>query len=199
MGNKENMITQTEEVMDKELDLRIKKTYHSLHTAFTELLEKKRFEDFTVNELCEQAMIRRTTFYKHFSDKYDYFTFYMKEICEQFRAQLPPDTFTGNINVYFSQMSRELLHFMKKNENLVRNIAESDMFPVLLSLLSNHITEDVLLTAQKLTPDMDLAKLEGISAFYSGGLLNLLLYYMKHNKILDDSILTRIISEFTLD
>ena len=61
--------------MEPKLDLRIQKTYLSLHNAFTELLEEKKFEEFTVNELCERAMIRRNTFYKHFADKYEYFTF----------------------------------------------------------------------------------------------------------------------------
>ena len=68
--------------MDEKMDLRIRKTYLSLHNAFVALLEEKRFEDITVNELCDQAMIRRTTFYKHFADKYEYFTFYIKEITE---------------------------------------------------------------------------------------------------------------------
>lgn len=184
--------------MEKKMDLRIEKTYRALHTAFTELLEKKRFEDFTVNELCDLAVIRRTTFYKHFSDKYDYFSFYMKEIGERFRAQLPSDTFSGNINIYFRQMSLELLHFIRDNEKIVRNIASSDMFPVLLSLLSNQIIEDLLLTARKMedSKDFDFPKLECISAFYTGGLLNLLLRNLNQNRTLDETFLTQIISEF---
>ena len=51
------------------MDLRIKKTYRALFEAFTELLEEHRFEDVTVAMLCDRAMIRRTTFYKHFRDK----------------------------------------------------------------------------------------------------------------------------------
>ena len=54
--------------MEKKLDFRIEKTYMSLHNAFTTLIEERHFEDFTVNDLCERAMIRRTTFYKHFAD-----------------------------------------------------------------------------------------------------------------------------------
>ena len=51
------------------MDLRVQKTYRALFGAFTELLEEHRFEDITVAMLCERAMIRRTTFYKHFADK----------------------------------------------------------------------------------------------------------------------------------
>ena len=60
--------------MEKKLDFRIEKTYMSLHNAFATLIEEGHFEDFTVNDLCERAMIRRTTFYKHFADKFDYFS-----------------------------------------------------------------------------------------------------------------------------
>ena len=51
------------------MDLRVQKTYRALFAAFTELLEEHRFEDVTVAMLCDRAMIRRTTFYKHFADK----------------------------------------------------------------------------------------------------------------------------------
>ena len=60
--------------MEQKMDLRIRKTYLALHSAFTQLLEERKFEDITVNELCDRAMIRRTTFYKHFADKFDYFS-----------------------------------------------------------------------------------------------------------------------------
>lgn len=63
------------------MDLRIKKTYRALFDAFTELLEEHRFEDLTVAMLCDRAMIRRTTFYKHFRDKNDYFAFISMSLC----------------------------------------------------------------------------------------------------------------------
>jgi len=74
--------------MERKIDLRIQKTYISLHNAFTDLLEEKRFENITVNELCEKAMRRRTTFYKHFGDKYEYFNFYLSELRETFKTQV---------------------------------------------------------------------------------------------------------------
>ena len=89
--------------MAEKMDLRIRKTYLALHNAFTELLEEKRFEEFTVNELCDRAMIRRTTFYKHFADKYEYFTFYgglssqvQHFIESNFIWCFPPKTLSGS-------------------------------------------------------------------------------------------------------
>lgn len=45
--------------MEEKTDLRIRKTYKALCDAFVTILEKKRFDDLTVNELCDEATIRR--------------------------------------------------------------------------------------------------------------------------------------------
>ena len=92
--------------MEKKTDLRIQKTYLALQNAFEALLEEKRFEELTVNELCDKAMIRRTTFYKHFADKYEFFAFYIREMVSTFRDQLPPDVMDGEAAEYFLQMGR---------------------------------------------------------------------------------------------
>ena len=53
-------------------DLRVKRTYKMLKEAFTVLLSQRPFEQLTVQEICEKAMVRRTTFYQHFEDKHDF-------------------------------------------------------------------------------------------------------------------------------
>ena len=60
------------------LDLRVQKTYKLLIYGFENLLFEKEFEDISVTEICDAAMIRRPTFYKHFLDKYDFLTFFIK-------------------------------------------------------------------------------------------------------------------------
>ncbi|MCQ5134247.1 TetR/AcrR family transcriptional regulator, partial [Coprococcus eutactus] len=64
-------------------DLRIRKTYAALTQAFQTLLVQKEFIKISVNELCELAMIRRPTFYKHFLDKYDFLNFFIKHKIEE--------------------------------------------------------------------------------------------------------------------
>lgn len=38
-------------------------------------LENKDFERITINDICKRAAVHRSTFYNHFQDKYDLFTF----------------------------------------------------------------------------------------------------------------------------
>lgn len=176
--------------MEKNLDLRIQKTYLALHNAFTELLEQKPFDSITVNELCDKAMIRRTTFYKHFGDKYEYYTFYVKEIAESFRKEIPYEIMNTNINNYFIEMSSRLIMFLTENKKLMDNIHKSNMFFILLTILSEEIAKDFYFNAQKNNLEMTSIELENFADFYTGGLLNMLLqHYKKYNSFVENNFL----------
>lgn len=183
--------------MDEKMDLRIRKTYLALHNAFVALLEEKRFEDITVNELCDRAMIRRTTFYKHFADKYEYFTFYIREIVATFQDRLAPDVAEGEAREYLLHMSCEMIRFMKQHDKLVQNVKNSSMFPILLSIMLEQISLDVAQVVRRANADtMDKAKIEGIAAFYAGGLTNTLFQYLKRDEPVNEGLFIGVISEF---
>ena len=50
------------------MDRRILNTKRKLTNTFLVLVEKKRIKDITVLELCKEAKINRTTFYKYYKD-----------------------------------------------------------------------------------------------------------------------------------
>lgn len=52
------------------LDLRVRRTYKFLWDALIVLMSERDFESVTVTDICERAMVHRTTFYKHYEDKY---------------------------------------------------------------------------------------------------------------------------------
>lgn len=56
--------------MAKKEDLRVIKTRRSIRDAFLHLLEVKDFSAITVQDILDQALINRTTFYKHYDSKY---------------------------------------------------------------------------------------------------------------------------------
>lgn len=187
-------------IMEEKMDLRIRKTYLALHSAFTQLLEEKKFEEFTINELCERAMIRRTTFYKHFADKYEYFTFYLKETVQEFQSQIAPDAGTYEANAYLLHMTQELVHFIVKHEQMVCNIRDSSMFPLLLPILLENIGADMrqqMLRAEWNTK-WTAKEIENYATFLAGGLLNILFQQIKMNDVNEDTI-TGTLTKFLLD
>ena len=176
--------------MEKKIDLRIQKTYLSLHNAFTDLLEHEHFENITVNKLCEKAMIRRTTFYKHFADKYEYFIFYIRETAASFQSEISSEILDLDIHVYFMEMSSRLIHFFRENPKLIDNTLKSEMFPLLLNTLSEEIAQDFYQTARYLNTNMSSIELENYTAFYASGFLNMVLqYYKKHNVFDEEAFL----------
>lgn len=55
------------------MDRRVRKTQKAIIEAFLELLDKKGFEEITINDIAELADVNRSTIYFHYADKYELF------------------------------------------------------------------------------------------------------------------------------
>ncbi|GAF65583.1 putative transcriptional regulator [Bacillus sp. TS-2] len=56
---------------EENTDIRSLRTRQFIINSFTELLEKKDFNKIKISDITSGAMINRSTFYRHFLDKYD--------------------------------------------------------------------------------------------------------------------------------
>lgn len=72
----------------KKMDLRVKKTKLAIEAALLKLLETKPFQEITINNIAEEAMINRATFYSHYTDKYDLLDSLIIEKLSRFRNNL---------------------------------------------------------------------------------------------------------------
>jgi len=61
-------------------DLRVIKTRKNIETTFISLLGQKNFHQITVQNILDTALINRSTFYKHYADKYQLAETLCKEI-----------------------------------------------------------------------------------------------------------------------
>lgn len=62
---------------EEKLDPRIKRTRAMIEQAFLEVLQQKSFSSMSVQDITERAGVNRTTFYLHFTDKYELVTYSM--------------------------------------------------------------------------------------------------------------------------
>lgn len=61
-------------------DLRVRRTRKMLQEALIELTVEKGFPAVTVRDITERAMVNRSTFYRHYLDKYDLLNQYTDEL-----------------------------------------------------------------------------------------------------------------------
>lgn len=73
------------------MDLRVKKTRKSIREAFIRLRSKKPLDKITVKELCDEAVINKTTFYLHYQSTYDLAETLENELIESCFANIPDE------------------------------------------------------------------------------------------------------------
>lgn len=127
--------------MEEKQDLRIQKTYLALTSTFMKMLEEMPFEQVTINELCNRAMVRRATFYKHFADKYEFFTFFVKETQRSFLERRTQDA--GQPQLFYYNTIASVFCFIDENRTLVASAKKSSMFPILLDVVSEQTARAV--------------------------------------------------------
>lgn len=160
------------------VDLRIEKTYRALIVAFTRLLEEHRYEEITVAMLCEEAMIRRTTFYKHFADKAAFFAFFVdslhfelvKRSAAAGEADEPRDPKAEERTIF-----QTLVDFLLEHESLMDNLFNSSMVGTMALVIckktAQGIRERYGSTLGKTAGDAEFA---AASEFAAGGIIRLL-------------------------
>ncbi len=130
--------------MEEKRDLRIQKTYNALCSAFLALLNEKKFEEITVNELCDRALVGRGTFYKHFADKYEFFGFMVKVIYHDYTSQVEAQGDANDPIVYYNHLIHAGLEFMEQNAGLVDSLESSSTFMLLQEIGSREVSEELV-------------------------------------------------------
>lgn len=68
------------------MDLRKRRSVQLLWKALFELMTEKRmlFSKVTVDQICEKAMVHRSTFYKHFDDKFRLLEYGLNQLMKRY-------------------------------------------------------------------------------------------------------------------
>lgn len=181
--------------MSNKYDLRIIRTYKLLTEAFLQLMSEKHFEDITINELCERAMIRRTTFYKHFADKYEFFGFFVRRLQTDFDAIHPALTDYSDPYSFYISITRDVLNFFKHHEQFVSMVLSSNLLSTLLNILSEQIVSDI--TAKiKIGMKKGIAvsaSPEIVASFFTGAIIHTIgCWLMQKKKISEEELIKEI-------
>lgn len=163
--------------MKEKTDKRVIKTREKLISAFKVLTESKPIDDITVNEICDKADVRRATFYKHYTDKYDFFRFFVSTIRVNFENVVWGDRKRITDLDYFLEYAECLVDYFAENRALVKSICKSEIGANLLEIATHHNYLETKSRMQKAFDDGEefCASVETISMMLVGGMARTLL------------------------
>ena len=164
---------------DESLDLRQRRTRQSLVRALEELLAERPFQSLSVTDICQRAMVHRTTFYAHFNDKQELLRYLLLGVERRCVETCLPQDWAGEARDYFLTAARNVLDFFQSRRSLYRACLRSGA-DIDAHVLEDQAAEDLaqLLSQPRFHtafPDSD----PRITArFYTGAMLSLLRWWL---------------------
>jgi AcrR family transcriptional regulator len=158
--------------MEKQLDLRIQKTMKALTSALYDLLCEKSLNDITVTELCNRAVIRKATFYKHFGDKTELLAYMIQELQ---RISLEENRIGYDEEVpssYYIGVFRYFIEFLDSNEKFIKSVLSSNASAAAETIMSKQIEIDIRQHLKKEKAEGFAQYSAMLAALYTGAVVN---------------------------
>ncbi len=109
------------------MDLRVQRTYKLLSSSFEELLKEHSYNQVTVQEICERAMVRRTTFYQHFTDKHHFLVWFLQNKQHEFMANKTSVCAQSTFRDCFTVIMTRLLIYIRENKQIIDSLVSSGL------------------------------------------------------------------------
>ncbi len=167
-------------------DLRVQRTYKLLKDAFLHLLNEKAFEQITVQEICETAMVRRTTFYQHFEDKQDFLQWFVREKQREFGRNSQADQTTPTSKEHYFRVAHNVLDFLNENDHVLRLLVNAGVQErMLIDAFCQACVEGIVKQIESVSNAPE--RLNGIpvslvAEYYVGGLTAAAKWWFSNNK-----------------
>lgn len=164
------------------------RTKHHIQQAFYTLLKTEYFADITVQDICDKAMIHRSTFYRNYDDKYILLNILVENTIEELYAELP---FSEVKTTFFAYV----IDYIDNNLSFFKHItveASEYLYKSLDQFISRMFLENASKYEDNLSKKIRNAKHpEFLSEFYSSGIRKILeKWTIDHeNKYTKDEIL----------
>ena len=161
-------------------DLRVKKTKNALYNTIMELMKAKSFEEIKVSDICNAALINRSTFYAHYNDKYELLKDAIDNLKNSLIEELNKNVKTSNTKEYYLEMISILLNHIEEKRSIYQQIMlnnrNSIMVDILYDVLDHDITSKIKKAKSEKIPGEIIAK------FYIGAVFNVGLIFLKNEK-----------------
>ena len=168
-------------------DPRVIKTLHRIDESLLENLNHYDFPKITVEMLCNEAKINRSTFYKYYKDKYDLLNDYLNRTLKEFSEATEKTGFilatpyTIDSKEYLENF-RNMIVYIYEHRHIYKTLWKSTLCRPVYQEMENCICNNILLTVQEnlddtiqITPYHEL-----YSRLFASNLMTLVKWWLKN-------------------
>jgi AcrR family transcriptional regulator len=162
-------------------DRRALRTKRQLGQALIELIQEKRFDDITVQNVIDRADVGRSTFYSHFRDKEDLFQQNWEAFLDLLASHINWDKAGDGSFIPAEHLFSHLADVQPFYKSLLRSRKTDWVFKAGVAYLSQKIEVALNARHNEPNPQPELAVPAAIlAAFISSELFNLLKWWLDH-------------------
>ena len=166
-------------------DLRQRRSKQHLSEALLALMEERPFRDISVVDICDRAMVHRTTFYAHFEDKNALLQYVFDTLRDGFLlgADGRAADRTQNKMDYLMEVFGRVLKFLKEHRQVYLSGLEGGGPE--LRMMETAVAEDIFAQFGD-GPSFDKAQ----ARFYAGGVMSMLRWWLEDDMPVSEETLT---------
>ncbi len=167
--------------MQKKIDKRVIKTKNLLYNTLIDLLKTKSFDEIKVSDICQEALINRSTFYSHYSDKYELLIDLVDEMKKALVESLEKNEEIINTKEYFVEMIRIILDHVEDKKGILCSIILNNRNSIVEDIIIDSVNKDIknridddMLSKGKIPADV-------ISQFYLWAVSGVVVAWLKND------------------
>lgn len=177
--------------MQRKEDLRIVKTKKNLYSGLMKLMGESSFEDIKVSDICKVSLVNRSTFYDHFSDKYELLDSLIADLEAELTDKLELQGEFKSAKEYYMLMIATLFQHISDNILIYSSIIKTNNNSIASDMFREAILKDVKKALQSSKREKENIPVDIISIFYVNAVINVCILYIKEpNKYTMEEILT---------
>lgn len=115
----------------EKLDRRTEKTRHSLLMALSELMQEKKYNNITIQDIIDRANVGRSTFYAHFDTKDELLTCFIENIFEMLNQHITSFVEHNSTQTRFVPVT-ELFEHIMENSRVIKALMSAESSNILI-------------------------------------------------------------------
>ena len=160
-------------------DLRIIKTKKQLECALLSCLRSTPFQKLTVEQLCQEALINRSTFYSYYQDKEDFLQQFIEQQLSAFKEKVDVSFILAKPMHIHDQVYMEsfhtILYFIYESKQIFLTLWEAEISRKIYDEMVEIIQEKLLATLQS---DNKYASL--YASLFASDMLSMIRWGLQH-------------------